>query len=83
MSDRNKAAIACIIAAAIIGVLYQSAGLVYRKGVADGRAEMHDDIIAEMQAKGGAPVLLYPSDDFGLEKINRELIKKRARHAEH
>lgn len=36
--------------------------IAWRCGKYMGRAEYHDDLIRELDQKGGAPVLLYPPD---------------------
>lgn len=34
----------------------------YRAGINDGRAQYHNEIINELDQRGGSPLLLYPPD---------------------
>lgn len=61
MTDKEKTTTAAwLMVAALVIALISAA---YNIGVDRGRSQFHQEILEELDANGGAPVLLYPPDE--------------------
>ena len=58
MKDVITAFKLALLLVSYIGIGY----LGYIGGIDKGRAEFHDELLQELDAKGGAPVLIYPPE---------------------
>lgn len=57
-----------LIMAASVTLAYYSHQIGKRQGHQQGREEYHEDLLFELQAKKGRPILVYPPDNMNFEE---------------